>query len=645
VSKDRPEGTPITRDFVAEICGRLAEGRRVRRTLLDGGRLHIDRQLPFLCVYRRPADWEDPGTDQLVTGEASFLVVGSRPSARSGVASLVRGIAEVMHARFGAYLVLEIWSERPELDAAGRHGNNSPAGPAKPGFSIRWRGSHRPRTTVDALQKGLRQVRVQRQRAEVHVEDGQAVRPPGMPLPVSASEAARLGCHLIGIEVEPVYRDPATGDVFPATLRLLRRLVSRALEQSFYAFTLAHTTVLPEHYYSLGRRAMVKAVWEVDRRLAEIGDSFDVLLQATPINAAAAWNSFRRNSFQKSPRFEYRPLAVDPGLMKRRLYEIPMERIEDPTLTHLLLQKQDELDRKITLLSDIDTPRFLQGSLQIYGGVEPSLSGLADELLRGISPRRRDGRPGDRQSATEFAARAQAEIDYYRSRYPEFLAQATVRDDLYSGLMVSGGNLLIGREASIPAARVEALLQHEIGTHLLTYYNGCAQPFRQLESGLAGYDVLQEGLAVLAEYLVGGLDAARMRVLAARVAAVQQMLGGATFVDTFRFLHGECGIVQQTAYTITMRVHRGGGLTKDAIYLRGVIEMLDYLQSGGTLEPLWVGKIAADHIPLMRELEHRQILRPPPLRPRFIDTPAAIEKLKRLRQGLTVKDLIDDHSK
>ncbi|NIQ16470.1 MAG: DUF1704 domain-containing protein, partial [Candidatus Dadabacteria bacterium] len=68
--------------------------------------------------------------------------------------------------------------------------------------------------------------------------------------------------------------------------------------------------------------------------------------------------------------------------------------------------------------------------------------------------------------------------------------------------------------------RVEALLQHEIGTHALTYFNGLSQPFKQLCIGLSGYEELQEGLAVLAEYLVGGLSKPRLRLLAGRVVAV-----------------------------------------------------------------------------------------------------------------------------
>ena len=91
-----------------------------------------------------------------------------------------------------------------------------------------------------------------------------------------------------------------------------------------------------------------------------------------------------------------------------------------------------------------------------------------------------------------------------------------------AGLQVSGGNLLIDEHILLDPARVEALVQHEIGTHILTYVNGTAQPLRQLATGLAEYDEFQEGLGILAEYLVDGLTPARMRVLAGRVVAARR---------------------------------------------------------------------------------------------------------------------------
>jgi uncharacterized protein (TIGR02421 family) len=381
-------------------------------------------------------------------------------------------------------------------------------------------------------------------------------------------------------------------------------------------------------------------VFAIDHQLAAIGRSFDLLLQATPVNAEAAWREFRRSRFGEPPVFYYRPLTLDPLLLKRQLYAIPMERMQDPTLAFLFRQKQDELDRQITLLSDVDSPRFLQESLQIYGGVSDWLLAQATDLLEHVSASRDDS-VRKQFTADEFAARARIEFEYYRCQCPAFQATATVREDLFTGLMVSADQLLIGGHLKIPRTRVDALLQHEVGTHLVTRFNGSQQPIKQLEVGLAGYDGLQEGLAVLAEFLAEGLTRLRVRILAARVVAARRMVEGASFIETFRLLDREYQFSQRTAYTIAMRTYRGGGLTKDAVYLRGLLQILKYLREGGELEPLYLGKIASAHLPLVAELRLRQVIKPPALRPRYLEDPDSQEKIIRLRKGLTVLELLE----
>jgi uncharacterized protein (TIGR02421 family) len=264
---------------------------------------------------------------------------------------------------------------------------------------------------------------------------------------------------------------------------------------------------------------------------------------------------------------------------------------------------------------------------------------LARTILETIPTRTRDEGSDEMLDATAFADKARAELNYYRQQYPELPAKVQVRDDLFSGLMVSRGNLLIGKDTMIPQSRAEALLQHEVGTHIVTYFNGQAQPFRQLYTGLAGYDELQEGLAVLSEYLVGGLS--RSRLLAARVIAAHCLIEGASYVETYRLLNREYRFRRRLAFTITQRIYRGGGLTKDAIYLRGLVHVLDYLRAGGQIDLLLVGKIAEEHIPIIKELQWRNVLKPVLLRPRYLDMPQTESRLVELRAGLTVFNLVE----
>ena len=185
-----------------------------------------------------------------------------------------------------------------------------------------------------------------------------------------------------------------------------------------------------------------------------------------------------------------------------------------------------------------------------------------------------------------------------------------------------------------------ALLSHEIGVHLLTYFNGDSQGLAILRSGLAGYEGMQEGLAVLAEYLAGGMTAVRLRLIGARVLACQAMLDGADFTETFRVLQDDFGIDGHSAFNATLRVYRGGGFAKDAIYLRGVLQVLSHLSRGGSLTPFWIGKISATHFGIVQELSLRGLLRAPRLEPAFLSSDPARPRLKKAMAGMAPIDMI-----
>jgi len=207
--------------------------------------------------------------------------------------------------------------------------------------------------------------------------------------------------------------------------------------------------------------------------------------------------------------------------------------------------------------------------------------------------------------------------------------------------MVSFGTLVIPATAAFRQDRVEPLIQHEVGTHVLTYRNGDAQPLKLLAVGLPSYEETQEGLAILAEYVVGGLDPRRMRVLAARVVAASMMLAHADFVEIFKQLTDVHGFAPRTAWSITSRATFGGGSTKDIIYLRGIERVLRYFADGRDIDPLLAGKLSLDHAPLVDDLIQHGVLEPPFARPNWLSVPGAEERLERVRAGMSTIDLLE----
>jgi uncharacterized protein (TIGR02421 family) len=607
----------------------LLTGKRTRRRLPGGGRLQIERPAPMIVVHRRRTDVADRATDKLLAHASSALIVGEEDR----VDDLLEMIVQHGVESFGGFLILEIWAG-PEPES-GQPPRFVVYGPKRAALI----------PLVQSLQHELCGIELDGRAVEVVVQRGLPPAPPGCDPLLTESEARDHKCIRFGLEIPPAHRDPATGDAWPQILRSLRRDLTQAFRRWAYQFLHGWTTLRPAHYNVLGSRTIARAVWQVDQQLAAVADSFDFLLQATPVNSAEAWQDFKASKFQETPVLQYRPVPVEPTLLKRALFAVPIEKVDDPALYQLFREKQDELDRQITLLLDMNTPRFVHGSIQLFGGVDDELYRVARRMLEQMPPTIREKADEPALDARAFAARAEAEVASFRKQWPEIKATVQVREDICTGLMVSHGSLLIGASTSIPASRAEALIQHEVGTHVLTYWNGRAQPFRQLYSGLAGYDPLQEGIAVLAEAIVGGLNPPRKRLLLGRVVAARLMIDGASFVDTFRELHDTWSFPARTAFTITLRIYRGGGLTKDAVYVRGIGQLLDYLRGGGELEPLLVGKIAVEHVPLIQELQAREILVPPPLRPGFLDSPLIEQQMSQIRSGLTLFQMLRDEAK
>jgi uncharacterized protein (TIGR02421 family) len=304
----------------------------------------------------------------------------------------------------------------------------------------------------------------------------------------------------------------------------------------------------------------------------------------------------------------------------------------------MLRAKHREVALQIEMLRCRGSADFLPLSTELYGAVSPILLAAAAQLLDEIGVPPNDKGPS--VDAATLARLADAEVDRYRQALPELDVKIELRDD-GTGIMVTNGDLLIASSATVPASRVKALLQHEVGTHVVTFVNGMHQPLHLLAAGLAGYEETQEGLAVLAEHLVGGLSAARLRQIAARTVAVHQMVEGASFADVHRALTAS-GVRPVSAFTIAARVFRSGGLTKDAIYLRGLIDLVSHLAADGSLDALWLGKMGLADAPLVEQLASRGLLHEPVLLPRYLDEPAAQARLRQAGSFASLVDLIGD---
>ena len=610
-----------------------------RRSLEAGGRVHIDRPLPFLVLNRHHPDTAFSLARRVAVISASNVVWPASEAADAEAIASVAAILEHQRHDFPKFLLVSLYDlpldasldeESPRLE--------------KFRFTLSASADEPAQAAAQRLQAALGDICIDLRKPRIESVDS-AFSEPGIELLTDGVE----GLSRLSLGLPQIHRIPGEQRIYPQIFHELETTVFDALLQCFAAFVEAttpdpvpHDPAEPSrarHHRSLGRSSFIKAAVTVDKELGRISRSFDFLLSVSPINTVQAFEQFLAGKCQSEPVFRYRPLTVSPELTKRDLYAIDVRAVEDPVLESLFVEKQRELDQQLMMLQCRNTPSFRYASLLQYGGVEASLLQQAQSILDHVvvDAGGDDGRIG----CDAILAAAETLLARYRHKVPVFkAAEACLREDIGPGLMVSGESLLISTATRMSRGRLDALLQHEVSVHLLTCINGNQQGLGIFGAGLAGYEGIQEGLGVFAEFAVDGLTPSRLRLLAARVLVVDAMLGGAGFIDCHRILHGTHGFSERTAFNITARIFRSGGLTKDAIYLRGLNQVFGFIATGRDLDPFWFGKIAEHHVPVVDELQARGILRLPAATPEFITRPSARRNIERIRSGASFIDLI-----
>jgi hypothetical protein len=462
--------------WLAEIVSCLANGKSIRRELPGGGRLHIDRPLPFLCVHIAE-EGAEPAARDIAQANASYLIA---PHTADAI-TVIEAIEAPLRRQFGAFILFDIGELKEDrflTDDA----------PFLPPFEIAIWASTDMAEAAETFSAAIRDsgARFRTPRVE------RAETPPARE---DESLGRSLGYSTLAVRFAPIYRQPGGEQIYPELHDQVVSMLFDAGLQAIARFAKAEKILQPKTHRALGRRAFVDAVTRVDRSIDEVASTFDFLLAVTPINAEAAFEEFKAG--RKQPNFLYRPLALQVEAAKKKLFSISFDHLEDPVLHQLYREKQQELDLQLSLLSSRHRPQFVEFGRALYGPVEPVLLREAQTILSQLENTDSSG-DDDAGSQDRIAdcfqveRRARSMIAAYHRHLGDFEVSVELRDDLPSGLMVSGHRLLIARSTVMDMGRVEPLLSHEIGVHLLTYFNGSAQGLRLFRSGLAGYEGMQD---------------------------------------------------------------------------------------------------------------------------------------------------------
>jgi uncharacterized protein (TIGR02421 family) len=604
----------------APFTAQFGKRGELRQPVGKTGRVHVDRWLPFIVLHRT----SDPGISiarKIAVNSPAYLIWS--PEDDTAAQGALTAVAEAMHEQFGCLLMIEVadasWDPVPE------------GSQALPSFDFTVRASGGPRASraLNCLAEALDKVRIDLRQPAVSISEA------GSRL-IDLEPALDGDDDCLSVVIPQIHRKEET-TFYPQLTRDLAVAVGDALLQAACEYMSESRVGSPPHFRSLGRSAFLAAALDADTRLDKVARSFDFLLSVSPINSREAMDRFFAGGEEAAPNLRYRPLTIDPDTAKRDLYSVDLSIIEDPLLERLLSEKRQELDHQLTMLATRNTAAFKGASMMHYGTVG---SQLLEDALAILAQPRQQARGGKRIGATEVAEAARALVGKYQAVDESFNPTIEVRDDVGS-LLVSGRKLMIASSTSMLQSRLDALLSHEVSVHLLTHFNGATQGLTVFRTGLAHYEGLQEGLGVFAEWVVGGLSAARLRLLAGRVVAVNSMLDGAEFVEVYRDLVDRHGLPRRSAFDITTRVFRSGGFAKDFIYLKGFQDVIGLVAKGASLDPFWIGKIARDHVGAIEELLQRNLIRPSLFKPEFMQREDVEDRIARLRGETSIAKILN----
>lgn len=238
------------------------------------------------------------------------------------------------------------------------------------------------------------------------------------------------------------------------------------------------------------------------------------------------------------------------------------------------------------LLSSAGTRAMVHSSRQLYGSPgDPLSDGSVTNLdaanyFLGQSAQFSEA---NHLHEADYCVSAQTVKQELEARLADVFPADTVRvvidPDLASKAAAGSTRIRLRGDTCFSDYDVEQLLQHEAFVHSLTGLNGQAQ--RNLQCfGLGAPRTTgpQEGLATFAELITGAIDIDRMQRIALRVIGIDMALGGADFIEVFRFFL-EAGQTEKESFSSTMRIFRGapvsGGcaFTKDVVYLHSLMEV------------------------------------------------------------------------
>lgn len=341
-------------------------------------------------------------------------------------------------------------------------------------------------------------------------------------------------------------------------------------------------------------------LFKIDKYIDNLVKKIELLSYVNPINIEEEKQKFFASKYLTDPTFVYPHRDFDKFKLHKELFTQPIDLIEDIKLRNLYEEIIYFYSGLIQCIETIgEGKKFYYNSLHSFGTpVEQDVENA--KFILHFKEDDVDEEIFEPKYSSEQAAQLFRD---FSDRY-DFSYHIKTSDKMGAIAMVLNNikTLVINSNHTFSENEMAVLNNHEIGVHMVTTMNGLLHPLKIFSHGFPNNVETQEGLAVFSEYMSGNLTVRRLKELAYRVIAVDSLEKGYSFSKTFRLLHNTYDLDKESAFAITVRTHRGGGFTKDYLYLTGLKKVYDYYHSDKDLSLLLTGKVSLEYANNIKEL-------------------------------------------
>lgn len=351
-----------------------------------------------------------------------------------------------------------------------------------------------------------------------------------------------------------------------------------------------------------------KALLQIDQKIDELVKQIELLSYVNPTNIEEEKGRFFASKYLTDPVFNYPEIDFDKFKLHRELFTQPLENIEDQEIRQLY---EDIIYTYSGLIQCIETigegKKFYYNSLHSFGTPTEKDVENAKFILHFDDESSKD----EQFLPKHDVVQTEQFFKEFSSRY-DFSYSIKHSDKMSAIAMVLNNvkTLVLNKNHTFSDNEIAVLTNHEIGVHMVTTMNGLLHPLKIFSHGFPNNEETQEGLAVFSEYMSNNLTVTRLKELAYRVIAIDSLAKGYSFSKTFRLLHNSYDLERESAFYITVRAHRGGGFTKDYLYLTGLKKVYDYYKQGNDLNLLLTGKVSLEYADEIQSLINKSLAVP-----------------------------------